>query len=1030
LFHVHHSNSVSLLADRLIDHLAARLANPMATRTIVVPHPEMGRWFSRRMAVRAGICANLEFELPAACLWRLIAERNPDMPAENPLNSEVMTLKLLALLMDRPPSQLAAHVEGKDTLALLSLARRLAGLFDQYLVYRHQWILDWEAGGGRSWQAALWRRVAPAGEWHWARALAWLFDQGYKRVPSQAATGPMNVLALPGLAPEFLRAFAALGQSAEITFYHWNPCAEYWGDISPLRKASSAPTEYLEIGNPLLASMGCRLRDHFDLLLELETSNEQEFVARSGTSSLAGLQSDILQLQSPSAGNKRSESSPYSIQLHACHSRRREVEVCHDLLIDLFERKPDLKPDEVQVLAPDISLYAADIESIFGAAKVPVKLPFRIIGAKKQPEGAAGTCLLLLTSLLEPISNLDLLELLTHVSLARRFGIDADGRVLISRWLAEAGAFGETDPNARDDGKFSWDAAAQRLLLDSMLEDSRWQAGRLRAAGPVGGSDLDLLEALLVLVDSLTREQLAAERNRSLDSWCDWAQHVLDHFLRLDAQGEYERQLFSSAIARLRKRARVSGFSVSVEARLFLQLLEPELESLGARSQGQQGGITFSSATGQRLIPAQVIHVLGLNDGEFPAAEAASELDLISASPRRGDGSRRQDDRQIFLEWLCTAGELLSLSYQGQDIRDNSERTPSPLVGELLDYLGIDTGHSAPNGLLVRHPTQAFSRRYGRHDGLFTYKSELAVEGDQDEAPGFLQEPLPEVELEIIELVDLARFLENPCRQFLNRRLGAWLDAGDQPLENLAPVAIGPLSAFLLKQDLVEQDLAGWTRAERENWAQGNVAIPDTPLGHAAVSNMAWKSSRIAQDVQTRVAQSEASCVQGSLRLGADSLNGKVDDIHGNSRVIYRPGKAKPAVYLRLWVEHLFWSAMSESGDTDLTSVVVCEDQDVVLGPIQNPRQHLQQLLDRYKAGQSRLMPLIPQASKAFAEKFPKGQPYALKAATRVLRGNDRVRGDAADVHVARMLQAGLDLDQDFMETALAIWNPLLEHLQ
>ena len=1028
LLHIHYSNSVAALADRLIDKLSACHDNPLAIRTVVVPHPEMGRWLARRMATQNGICANTNFELPSACLWRLIAQRNPAMPARNPLKPEVLVLRLLAAFSQQPPAPLQKFLYGKDQLAVLSMARQLARLFDQYLSYRPQWILDWESGGGSSWQAALWRQLGTAQEWHWARALEWLLATGHTARIGAGQSQALELFGLPSLAPEFVRAFAALAEKAEIRCYHWSPCSEYWGDIVGRKQSVAKPTDHLEIGNPLLGSLGCQLRDFSDLLLEYETSSDQEYQPPELGGCLAGVQSEILNLTAP---RHQQVVVLDSIQIHACHSRRREVEVCHDRLLDLFEHNSELRPDQVKILAPDISQYSADIESVFGAAAAAVKLPYRIVDSRQQAVGAVSACLELLRAMREPINNRVLLQLLSCKPLARCFRIDADGCELVSHWIAAAGGYGDADLAAEAGGKFGWDAAAQRLLLGSMLEDSLWSAASLRSAGPVASSDLDLLGAFLELVDALTAAQQMASEDRSLEAWCSWALQIIGQLLLLDAQGEYEKQLVFTAVERLRKRSLASGFSGPVELRLFLHLLEPEVEALAAGSQGARGGITFASASSQRLIPARVIYALGLNDGEFPAAEGATELDLIARSPQRGDGSRRQDDRQIFLEWLCNAGDVLLLSFVGRDIRDNSERTPSPLVGELLDYLGWGgVARSESRNCVIEHPAQAFSRRYGRSDGLFTYNSNYVVGAASSDRQGFLDRSLPKDELEEVALAELGKFLENPARQFLSQNLGAWLSIDRQPKETLAPSEVNSLAAFALKSALIEQYLAGWEHQQSKAWILSDVAVPDTPIGEAAVTAMFSTSTSIARRLQALTADIPGRCLSGRLPLGKLNLSGQVAEIYDQTRVISRAGKARPKVFLKLWVEHLFCNAIEIPKATGITSIAVCEDQQIIFEPVDDARQILKTLLALYCAGQTEPVPLFPETSRVFATRYARGEQVALKAAAQALISTEYRRGDDDDVYIARMLQAGLALDQGFQDTALAVWRPLLDHLR
>jgi exodeoxyribonuclease V gamma subunit len=83
--------------------------------------------------------------------------------------------------------------------------------------------------------------------------------------------------------------------------------------------------------------------------------------------------------------------------------------------------------------------------------------------------------------------------------------------------------------------------------------------------------------------------------------------------------------------------------------------------------------------------------------------------------PRRGDRSRRNDDRYLFLEAILSARERLYISYVGQSIQDNTLIPPSVLVSELIDYVeqGFEIpGRNIREHLHTRHRLQTFSPEY------------------------------------------------------------------------------------------------------------------------------------------------------------------------------------------------------------------------------------------------------------------------------------------------------------------------------
>ena len=361
MLRLYQSNRLEILADRLAELLEAPQGNPLTPETLVVQHPGMARWLSLRLAERLGVCANVEFPLPAAFVWRLLAALFPGLPEHNRFEPGVLTWRVLGQLDALPGEPVLAPLHGyldpgggdPDPLKRLQLAQRIAAVFDQYLVYRPDWILAWEAGRpaqpGDEWQAWLWRRLSAAGDANWVGLQQRLFaalETGELPVgglPARAA-----VFGVPTLSPGYLEILQRLGERMELHLFLLNPCRAHWSEIvDPGEKArreveADGSELYLEVGNPLLASLGRQGRDLFDGLLEVEAETEEGFVAPDTTNLLGRVQADILDLRDPADAEATWALDPgdRSLQFHACHSPTRELEVLYDQLLELFRRDP------------------------------------------------------------------------------------------------------------------------------------------------------------------------------------------------------------------------------------------------------------------------------------------------------------------------------------------------------------------------------------------------------------------------------------------------------------------------------------------------------------------------------------------------------------------------------------------------------------------------------------------------------------------------------------------------------------------
>ena len=165
----------------------------------------------------------------------------------------------------------------------------------------------------------------------------------------------------------------------EVHFFFVNPSREYWGDLISTKEANKKKVfhrgsgfdpsnEYFETGNPLLSSMGSQSKTFLNRLLDIHSYEKSQYSDPGESNLLSIIHSDILNLRNPDIkdGRRHILSTDMSLKIHSCHSPMREIEVLQDNLLDLFETMPDLQPQEVLVMAPDIELYAPFISAVFG----------------------------------------------------------------------------------------------------------------------------------------------------------------------------------------------------------------------------------------------------------------------------------------------------------------------------------------------------------------------------------------------------------------------------------------------------------------------------------------------------------------------------------------------------------------------------------------------------------------------------------------------------------------------------------------
>jgi len=1083
--HLYTSNRLEILAGTLAEALRRPLASVMQPEVVVVRNQGMERWLKLELARRHGICANQRFPFPEAFGRELFRAVLPEEPGHAPLDRETLTwriLKALPVLSRKADfASLAHYLQEPEATAAppngrkhLQLAARIANLFDQYLIFRPAMMLEWDAGRGEGWQPELWRAVSVGSTQDHAASLWRRFHEALAD-PGRAFPGLPERVAIFGvsaLPPFYLDLFAALASRVQVNLFLLQPSQEYWGDITSPRESDrirrrhlaggEAPfDQHLHAGNRLLASLGYLGRDFLKLILDAgDWRSREDFFDPTEDSLLHAIQSDILHLRDrgKDAETPRREmaADDDSIQTHSCHSALREMEVLHDHLLDWFQRDPTLTPRDVVVMTPDIEACAPFVQAVFGAPEDPAReIPFSLADRGARREGhLIETFLQILDLSHRRLGAATVLALLETDALRARFNLGEGDLETIRSWVErtnirwgadEAHRAGLGLPPLRGN---TWRAGLDRLLLGfSMAGDGRLFDGMLPYDDLEGGAATVLggfVEFITRIIDTV--ETLAEPR--TLDGWVTAFDAILDRFFLPTDAAQPELQTLRDAFHPLRRHQKEAGFDAPVLLDVVLEQLRPALEEDRFAAGFLTGGVTFCGLKPMRSIPFRMVCLVGLNDGAFPRGVHHLSFDLMAKKPRLGDRSAREDDRYLFLETLLSARDRLYLSYVGQGVRDNKEAPPSVLISELLDYVEQGFGADAEAGralrerLVTKHRLQAFHEDYFRPGHrCFSYSTVNA------EASAFTRQPRtapvdfvtgtmsePPAECRQITLDDLAKFLANPSRFFLNKRLGIFLRQGREALEEREAFVLDGLNTYRLKEELVERLRADAALAEFRPVLEAGGDLPLGTVGDAAFRNVCARAEAFHTILSRHDLLDWTDPLEVDLALGPFRLTGRIAPRTLRGPLFFRCTKEiKASDLLRAWVHHLAACALSP----ELETVVVAESGWRRFSSAPEPLTGLGRLLDLYWQGLRAPLKFFPESALAFVEterqqqqagKTSRRAATPLEKALEKWEGNEfgGVKSEAEEVHFEFCFRGSVPLEATFEALARSILEPAL----
>lgn len=1097
MLHFYHSNQIEILATELATKIKQQpLTNPFAKEYIIVQSKGMERWLSMTLAQHLGVAANIEYPFPDSMLWKLMYWTLDNLPEQSHYKREVILWSFMKILSQNAQFQDINNYlqDDKTGSKQFQLAWRLANLYDQYIVYRPNWIRDWENDlqpriltGDRqaNWQGMLWKTLNQYyGHVHHKAKLRGHFFNKLKQSDTLPANlqaklpSRISVFGIAALPPFYIQVFTQLSQWTDIHFFLFNPCQEYWGDIvsdSEIAhhsiedgKPVAPETLYFEKGNSLLASMGKLGRDFSKLLLELsdeQAKTHEKFVEIVEFSLLSTIQADILHLR-----ERGEQDTPVmtmtdkdkSLQLHVCHSPMREVEVLYDQLLHLFDQHAkDLLPKDIVVMMPDVEKYVPFIEAVFGTVvDDKYRIPFDIADRSLRNENALIDAFFAILELCQSRFGVnEVLAVLDYEPIQRQYKLNAPDLALIRHWVIETHIHWGIDAQSREAMDLpaykdnTWREGLYKMLLGYALPaNSEKLFCEILPYDNIEGSDGLILGQFIHFMETLFSVVDILQIDKTLLEWRQFLLDLIEQFIFSDEETLSQLQQIRNVLDRLVNiegtgESQLAGFEQTVNFTVVFAYLKQYLQAEPSPLHFLTGGVTFCALLPMRSIPFKVVCLLGMNDNDYPRSNQPLSFDLINHYPARGDRSRRNNDRYLFLEALLSARQYLYISYIGHNINDNSELPPSVLVSELLDY--VKKGFTHPqydilDEIITHHPLQAFSPKYfsGEYHKLFSYSNEYCTAshsmlGEREHYRSFIENSL-HIQIDkplIIDINQLIQFFTHPTRYLLQNTLGIRLPEAEGFIEESEPFELDNLTRYLLLHLLVEKGFLQYDLNAFQPIIRATGQLPYGQVGALIYNQLQVQAEHFIESIQAYSQQQKLDTVSIVTELpNKTQLIGNLANVWEHQQLQYRCSDLKAKDYIRFWLQHLLLNTAIQT-DLPKHSVLIGTDKQFQAPPVDNSREILQQLVEYYEYGLQQPLYFFPETSMEFVktvQNSKKSKEDALQAAAKRWRGGQFSYGESLDSYYELCFanDAHLPVEQELFQTlALQFFAPLFGKL-
>ncbi len=1041
------------LAGRL---LSQPLSSPFTKEVIVVPSPAMARWLNLKLAQQIGVATNFHYPLLASWLWEVTAACLKNVPENDPLDRNHMSWTIFSMLpaMKRHPDFLSLKNYLQDDpgeIKQWQLALRIADVFDRYQFYRPNLIRLWSQKGAGDWQHHLWYElIKRCQNNHRIAVIDRLISSLSQQSTDLKLPERVTLFAFSSIPPLFIDTLHALATRTSINLYLHSPTDQYWADltskkqISRIRLKSPDKAAYYESGNPLLASWGRQGQALQDLILNHNEPlvSEWENYSPPQTDSLLGhVQNAIFTLCKPAKVVHKDE----SIQIHCCHSPLRECQILHDQLLKILDKHSSIRPEDILVMIPEISLYAPYIEAVFQYVNVEIQpfIPWNLSDTTVADEHPLIQIFFQLLDL--PGSRFTVSEIFSYLDvpeLTARFGLNASACETLRTFLSTANIhWGLDGTHKKEMGlpeqvENTWKQLETRIFSGYGLGDVDYWCGIAPLPG-IEGQFATTLGQFWILFKQLQMYRKRLDNSYSIEDWQLLLNQLMDDFFQLQEDDDSKLQQIRDALNTIKQQA--NGQILPPE--LIRYCLKESLEKNSVVGRYFSGGVSFCGMRPMRSLPFQIICLLGMNDQSFPRRESPIEFDHMAQNWLPGDPRKGDEDRYLLLETLLCTRKILYISYCGRDMKDNSTRQPSPLIDELLDFIDesfpLDNEQSTLSKNITRiHPMQAFSPQcyLGDMKSYNHYWHQIAeLTQNQPSSknkqvwPTYKLKPLGE-QMSQIDPQRLRRFLQHPIKYFFNQRLKIWLQEEDK-LHDDEPFALDSLQQWQLKTALTQDFL------HHENhpyeYYQAQACLPHGILSEIDYAKAQNELAPFLDDLQGYVGKTPQSKNINLQLANGVQLSGQINLYYPGQGVLHcSPSKIKSNHLMSLWVDHLCLCASGFYAATE-SSYLQCKDTSLQLKTlsVEKSTALLNNYLNAYYEGQLRPLPVFPGASYAWATE--KNTEKAAKKAINAWNGVEirNIPGDRHDTYI-RLVHYGFTGDpfshEEFPELSSTWYGELL----
>ncbi len=697
----------------------------IVNNTILVPDHNLSFFLKMFLSKNLGICANFNFFLPAKFIWNIYRIFISDIPKDyffEKNNLVFVIMNILPKLLHFNEFLVIKKYLSNDINynKLFSISYKIADIYDKYLMYRVDWLYQWEKFSlvdnlknnfHQLWQSFLWREIInfynKKFNCNWNRCSIYYKFLNLKNKINlnilKKKISELYIFNISYLPPIYLNTVYILSKYINVHYFIINPSSEFWFDkfnyskknFFIFKKNIEGIKFTLYKKNPLLLNNCKFFAEYLFLFQEFDFIEINCFIQFSKKGVLNLIKNDILNFKNSfilnKSLNKKKINNNNSLIINSASGYIDELLKLKFFLLNLIQKKKYYVND-ILIVVSDLHIYYPYIHTIFSDVLCKKYLPFHIMEENYIFDKKV---LNLFVDLLN-ISNIKftfskILYFLKNEIFLNKFNININEFNIILNFIENDGICVDINNFLINDNLYKFNyitllESIKRILLGYAINEKYCSWNGIIPYPTISNNYFyNLIGKLSDFIFKIFYWKNILRKKYFFCNWIKICKNFLNVFF---SENIIENNFFLNYKVwfYLYKKYKLFFFKKKITIHLFTKIFISFLKKK-KNKRYSLSHINFSSYVSLHGIPFKIICFLGLNDNIYPKRKLNYNFDLIYSNPRIGDKNKLDYDKYIFMKLFLSAKEKVYISYLDFSFLEHIKYFPSILVRSIINYL-------------------------------------------------------------------------------------------------------------------------------------------------------------------------------------------------------------------------------------------------------------------------------------------------------------------------------------------------------